>query len=329
MDREFLPPNMKKLLNLVGLFILSISTIVAVQIATINQSLANPEATTTTTPASFDLSKAFFLGVIQGITEFLPISSTAHLKVIPVVLGWGDPGVATTAIIQLGSIVAVLWYFRKDIMEISTGMVKAVKARDYQSLDFRLALGIFLGTLPIVIGGLCLKIFVPDYDNSILRSLGAIATANILMSLLLALAETIGNNKRLFENLKVTDGIFMGIAQAFALIPGVSRSGSTMTAGLFMNLQRATAARFSFLLGIPSITLAGLVELKDVLQQGVASDQLLYLGVGTLSALVFSYLSIAWLLRYLQTQNTWIFVWYRLIFGLSLIGGITIGNLQG
>lgn len=319
---------MKKVLNFAGLFILVISTIFAVQIATINPSIANPDATATTTPASFDLSKAFFLGLIQGVTEFLPISSTAHLKVIPVVLGWGDPGSATTAIIQLGSIVAVLWYFRKDIIEISTGMVKAVKTRDYQSFDFRLALGIFLGTLPIVIGGLYLKIFVPDYDNSILRSLGAIAAASIFMSLLLALAETIGTNKRLFEQLKVTDGIAMGIAQALALIPGVSRSGSTMTAGLFMNLQRATAARFSFLLGIPSITLAGLVELKDVLQEGVASDQLLYLAVGTLSALVFSYLSIAWLLRYLQTQNTWIFVWYRLIFGLSLIGGITLGNLQ-
>jgi len=319
---------MKKVLNFAGLFILVISTIFAVQIATINPSIANPDATATTTPASFDLSKAFFLGLIQGVTEFLPISSTAHLKVIPVVLGWGDPGSATTAIIQLGSIVAVLWYFRNDIIEISTGMVKAVKTRDYQSFDFRLALGIFLGTLPIIIGGLYLKIFVPDYDNSILRSLGAIAAASIFMSLLLALAETVGTNKRLFEQLKVTDGIAMGIAQALALIPGVSRSGSTMTAGLFMNLQRATAARFSFLLGIPSITLAGLVELKDVLQEGVASDQLLYLAVGTLSALVFSYLSIAWLLRYLQTQNTWIFVWYRLIFGLSLIGGITLGNLQ-
>lgn len=319
---------MKKVLNYAGFFILSISLGLSLQIATINSSLANPDATVTPTKSEFDLFQAVMLGMIQGITEFLPISSTAHLKVLPVVLGWGDPGVAATAIIQLGSIVAVLWYFWSDLKQITTGMITAVKTKDYQSLDFRLALGIILGSLPIVIGGLCLKIFVPNYENSILRSMGAIAGASIVMSLLLALAETIGSNKRLFEQLKISDGIFMGVAQAMALIPGVSRSGSTMTAGLFMNLQRATAARFSFLLGIPSITLAGLVELKDVLQQGVARDQLLYLGVGVISALVFSYLSIAWLLRYLQTQNTWIFVWYRLIFGLSIVAGLTIGNLK-
>ena len=319
---------MKKVLNYAGVFILGVILILSVQIATISPSLANPNATVTPTQTHFDLFQAVVLGMVQGLTEFLPISSTAHLKVVPVVLGWGDPGSAVTAIIQLGSIVAVLSYFRQDIVQITTGMIKAIKIKDYQSFDFRLALGIFIGTLPIVIGGLYIKLFVPNYDNSILRSLGAIAAASIFMSLLLALAETIGSNKRIFEQLKITDGLVMGLAQAMALIPGVSRSGSTITAGLFMNLQRATAARFSFLLGIPSITLAGLVELKDVLKQGIASDQLLYLGVGVLSALVFSYLSIAWLLRYLQTQNTWIFVWYRLIFGLAIVAGLTIGNLK-
>ncbi len=212
--------------------------------------------------SQFNFFQAAVLGMVQGLTEFLPISSTAHLKAVPVALGWGDPGVTFTAVIQLGSIAAVLWYFWADLTQIATGTIKALQNSDYQSQDFRLTVGIAIGTLPIVICGLLLKVFVPDLDNSPLRSMTAIALASIVMALLLALAEYLGSHKRNFEQLRKRDGILMGLAQTLALIPGVSRSGSTITAGLFVNLERATAARFSFLLGIPAITLAGLVELK-------------------------------------------------------------------
>lgn len=281
------------------------------------------------TPTSqLNLFQAVILGMIQGLTEFLPISSTAHLKVVPVVLGWGDPGVAYTAVIQLGSIAAVLWYFWRDLTQITKGSLKAIARSNYDSNEFRIGLGIILGTIPIVIFGLLIKILIPDFDNSPLRSLAAIALASIVMSLFLALAERIGQRKRDFDNLTISDGLWMGLAQSLALIPGVSRSGSTLTAGLFTGLERATAARFSFLLGIPAITLAGLVEFKDVLDAGVGSAGLIPLVVGVISAAVFSYVAIAWLLRYLQTHNTWIFIWYRLVFGVAILGAIAIGWLQ-
>jgi len=272
--------------------------------------------------------QALVLGMVQGLTEFLPISSTAHLKVVPVVLGWGDPGVAFTAVIQLGSIAAVLWYFWSDLRQITTGAIIAIARSDYRSNDFRLALGIVLGTIPIVIFGLLIKVLIPDFDNSPVRSLAAIAVASIAMSLLLGLAEQVGKRKRNFDNLGIKDGVLMGLAQALALIPGVSRSGSTLTAGLFMGLERAAAARFSFLLGIPAITLAGLVELKDALDEGLGNEGMISLVVGTISAAVFSYAAIAWLLRYLQTKNTWIFIWYRLAFGVAILGAIFSGLLK-
>jgi undecaprenyl-diphosphatase len=272
--------------------------------------------------------QAIVLGFVQGITEFLPISSTAHLKVVPVALGWGDPGVAFTAIIQLGSIAAVLWYFWGDLSRIVKGAVGAIAIKDYNNYDLRLSLGIILGTIPIVFLGLLIKIFVPDFDNSPIRSLGAIAIASIAMSVLLGLAEKLGKRQRDFEHLTMQDGLLMGLAQSLALIPGVSRSGSTLTSGLFMSLQRETAARFSFLLGIPAITLAGLVELKDVLGAGLGDGAIIPLIAGVISATIFSYIAIAGLLRFLKTQSTWVFIWYRLAFGVAILGAISAGFLK-
>ena len=284
-------------------------------------------------PKSADVTQmnvfqSLILGLVQGATEFLPISSTAHLKVVPVVLGWGDPGVAYTAVIQLGSIAAVLWYFWGDLRQITTGSVRAIASSNYRSNEFRLACGIVLGTIPIVFFGLLIKIFVPDFDSSPVRNLSAIAIVSIVMSLLLGLAEKLGKRKRQFEDLNVIDGVLMGLAQSLALIPGVSRSGSTLTSGLFLGLERAAAARFSFLLGIPAITLAGLVELKSALEIGLDSSAILSIVVGVISSAVFSYIAIAWLLRYLQTKNTWIFVWYRLAFGVAILGAIFAGVLE-
>ena len=274
-----------------------------------------------------NIFQAFILGMVQGLTEFIPISSTAHLKAIPVALGWGDPGVTFTAIIQLGSIVAVLWYFLQDLTNLAVGVNKAIQTKNYQSQEFKIITGILIGTIPIVIFGLSLKIFVPDLDNSAFRSMTTIAIASIVMALLLGVAEKVSNNNRNFDSLSTKDGILIGFAQSLALIPGVSRSGSTITAGLFLNSERATAARFSFLLGIPAITLAGLVELKEVFGGSATNIGILPLIIGLLSSGIFSYLSIAWLIRYLQRKNTWVFVWYRLVFGVVILASVMAGKI--
>jgi undecaprenyl-diphosphatase len=232
------------------------------------------------------------------------------------VLGWGDPGVAFTAVIQLGSIGAVVGYFWQDLRQITLGSLQAVQLKKYRTPEFRLALGIGLGTVPIVIAGLAIKKFIPDFDNSPLRSLGAIATASIVMALLLAGAEVVGKRKRNFQHLRMNDGLAMGLAQTLALIPGVSRSGVTLTAGLFMDMDRQSATRFSFLLGIPAITLAGIVEAIG-LTKGIDTDWMRLI-VGLISSTIFSYGAIAWLLKFFQTHSSWWFVWYRLAFGISI-----------
>jgi len=261
---------------------------------------------------------ALVLGVVQGLTEFLPISSTAHLKVVPVLLGWGDPGVAVTAVIQLGSIAAVLAYFREDLAEVLRGITRAYRSGQWSDPQARLGVAIALGTLPILVAGLLLKKFVPDYDASPLRSMTSIGVVSIVMALLLALAEVVGRRRRTLAQVLPRDGVLVGLAQALALVPGVSRSGSTLTASLFDGWQRAAAARFSFLLGIPAITLAGLVELKGALEAPANGGPLPML-VGIFSAAVVSWLAIAWLLRYLQNHGTWVFVAYRLLFGLVIL----------
>ncbi|AUC61345.1 undecaprenyl-diphosphatase UppP [Cyanobacterium sp. HL-69] len=284
-------------------------------------SVAQNSVVETNTP-SLNFIQAVFLGFVQGATEFLPISSSAHLKVVPMALGWGDPGVAFTAIIQLGSILAVIWYFWQDLKNLTMGMIKAWRTKNYDTHEFKIGTGIIVGTIPICVVGLAIKAFVDDFDGSAVRGLSAIALASIIMSILLAMAEKFCHPKRTFDDLSIKDGILMGLAETLALIPGVSRSGSTITAGLFINLERSTAARFSFLLGIPAITIAGLVELKDVLALNLTNESIMPLVVGTISSAIFSYLAIAWLIRFLQKQKTWIFVWYRLVFGLIILGVI-------
>ncbi|HEY9816660.1 MAG TPA: undecaprenyl-diphosphate phosphatase [Candidatus Obscuribacterales bacterium] len=281
-------------------------------------------------PAIADLSiiQSMVLGVVQGLTEFLPISSTAHIKVVPVALGWGDPGVAFTAFIQLGSILSILWYFWGDLSQVVVGTLRAIRTSNYDSTDFRIGLGILVGTIPIVIGGLALKILVPNFDNSPLRSMAAIAFASIVMSLLLAWAEYQGNRKRTYEDLSTRDGILMGLAQTLALMPGVSRSGSTLTAGLLIGLNRPAAARFSFLLGVPAITLAGVVGLRDLIDVGFEGTSIAALIAGFITATISSYLAIAWLLNFLKKHSTWVFVWYRLGFGVIILGSIWMGLVE-
>ena len=189
-----------------------------------------------------------------------------------------------------------------------------------------MAVGIAVGSIPIILFGLLLTIYEPAFYENTLRSMTSIAIVSIVMAILLALAESVGNQKRTFKDLTVKDGILIGIAQAFALVPGTSRSGSTMTAGLFSNLDRETAARYSFLLGIPSISAAGLVGLKDLISpvEG-AGISWLPLVAGLMSSAIFSYLAIAWLLEFLKRRSTWVFVWYRLAFGVFILVAVSQG----
>ena len=258
------------------------------------------------------------LGVVQGLTEFLPISSTAHLKVVPVLLGWGDPGVAVTAVIQLGSIAAVIGFFREDLKQVMGASWQAWRSGQWTTPEARLGQAILWGTLPILVAGLGIKLFVPNFDESPLRSLTSIGVVSIVMGLLLGLAERWGSRRRVLSDVVVRDGWLVGLAQTLALIPGVSRSGSTLTAALFDGWKRSEAARFSFLLGIPAISLAGLVELKDAFS-APATGGALPLLVGIISSAVVSWLAIAWLLRFLQNHSTWWFVGYRVFFGLGVI----------
>lgn len=271
------------------------------------------------------LFQAFVLGIIQGLTEFLPISSTAHLEVFTQALHWesvgGKPFIAT---IQFGSIVAVLIYFWKDITTIITGGLAAIQQKDWQREEWKIIVGIAVGTLPILVGGLLLKQALND-EQSTINSMTVIACTSIGMSLLLGLAEKIGTRKRNFDNLEIRDGILMGLGQMLALVPGASRSGSTLTAGLFLGLERATAARFSFLLGIPAL---GIATLYEFFKYALGKIDIAVVIVGTLSAFVFSYVSIAWLLGYLQRKNTWIFVWYRLAFGAAILAAVATQVLK-
>ena len=260
----------------------------------------------------------FVLGVVQGLTEFLPISSTAHLKIVPVLAGWGDPGVSVTAVIQLGSIVAVIAYFRKDLAGVLRGISGALLRGQWREPEARLGIAMAIGTLPILFAGLAIKLYWPGYETSPLRSVPAIAGVSILMALLLALAERLGPRSKLLDQVQGRDGLVVGLAQVLALIPGVSRSGSTLTASLFDSWKRPDAARFSFLLGIPAITIAGLVELKDAFSEPSAGGVLPLL-VGIVSAAVVSWLAIDWLLKFLQRHSTWVFVIYRLLFGIRLL----------
>lgn len=262
--------------------------------------------------------EAVVLGVVQGLSEFLPISSTAHLRVVPALLGWPDPGVAYSAVIQLGSVLAVLAYFCKDLWAIFSGSVTAIKSKDLENHDLRLLFAIMLGTVPICLVGLALKKMIEDPEGPF-RSLIVIGCASIFMGIVLFIAEKMAKKRRTIADLGVRDGLIVGLGQCLALIPGCSRSGSTLTTALFMDMKREDAARFSFLLGIPAIVLSGLMELKDMLETGLGESGMMSLGVGLLVSAIVSYAAIWWLLKYLQNHSTVAFVIYRLIFGVSVI----------
>ncbi len=274
--------------------------------------------------------QAFVLGIVQGLTEFLPISSTAHLQIFTKVFGWEVVGTKPFVVtIQFGSVIAVVLYFWTDISRLLTQSLRAVQQKNWQQEEFRLLLGIAVGTLPALIGGFLLKSKISD-EQSVINSATTIALASIVMALLLGAAERFGSRTRSFEKLRIGDALLVGLGQMLALVPGVSRSGSTLTAALFLGLERQTAARFSFLLGIPTLTIATVYSfIKSLKDSGGGSTDIALVVVGTVSAFIFSYLSIAWLMRFLQTQSTWIFVAYRLLFGTAILAAIYIGGWKG
>lgn len=276
---------------------------------------------------SLSLIQAIVIGIVQGLTEFLPISSTAHVKIVPVILGWGDPGVTFTAIVQLGSIVAIVGYFWSDIRQLLVGVQQAIAEKNYQAPDFRVAMGIAIGTIPIVVLGLLVKFGLRETYETFARSSLVIALTSIGLAIFLGIAEVVGTRKRGYDEVGQRDGIGMGLAQALALIPGVSRSGSTITAGLFMGLDRPTAARFSLLMGIPAILISGLAELNELFepQSTVGAAAAI---AGVIASAISSYLAVYWLIRFLKDHTTWIFVFYRIGFGLAILWGILSGRLS-
>jgi undecaprenyl-diphosphatase len=261
--------------------------------------------------------QGFILGIVQGVTEFLPISSTAHLIIFRDVLHWDAWKKEAVDAIQLGSVFAVLMYFWTDIRSIFEGAWLAFQRKEWQRYEWKMFVGIAVGTLPALLGGLGLKILKIKLESPLM-----IACMSIVMATLLGLAEKVGSRKRGFEDVEVKDGILVGLGQMISLLPGASRSGSTLTTALFIGLQRQTAARFSFLLGLPTLAIATVVQAKDVLQ---VPNMFLPLIVGIISTFIFSYLSIAWLLKFLQRNSNWIFVWYRLAFGTAILIAIAQG----
>ncbi|MFN8151654.1 MAG: undecaprenyl-diphosphate phosphatase [Solirubrobacterales bacterium] len=267
--------------------------------------------------------EAIILGIVQGLTEFLPISSSGHLRIVPALLGWEDPGTAFTAVVQLGTMAAVLIYFRKDLWRIARAWVHEIKLPyRRRSTDANLGWFIVLGTIPISICGLVFK----DQIESGARDLYVIGSMLIAFSFVMMLAEAVGKRQREIESMGPRDGFLIGCAQALALIPGVSRSGATISAGLLLNFDRAAAARYSFLLSVPAVVLSGLFELRDI--GGGDSASVWATIVATIAAFVSGYAAIAWLLRYLAHHTLGIFVAYRIPLGILVIALAASGSIS-
>ena len=266
--------------------------------------------------------QAIVEGIVQGLTEFLPISSSGHLRIVPAFFGWDDPGAAFTAVIQLGTMAAVLLYFRADLWRIAVAWLRSLRDPDVRSdLDARMGWYIILGTIPIAVLGLAFK----DPIETKFRNLELIGTTLIVFGLVMLAAEAAGRRDRPLREITRRDGFLIGCAQALALVPGVSRSGATISAGLFLDFDRAAAARYSFLLSVPAVVLSGLFELRH------AGEGNLPIGatvIATLLAFVTGYASIAFLLRYLARHSIVVFVGYRVVLGAFVIALAASGAIS-
>ncbi|WP_435768740.1 undecaprenyl-diphosphate phosphatase [Nocardioides sp. SYSU DS0651] len=271
-----------------------------------------------------DFLQAVFLGILQGLTEFLPISSSAHLRIFPELFGWGDPGAAFTAVIQIGTELAVLLYFRKDIWRIASTWTRSLVKPEYRGhVDARLGWYVIVGSLPIVILGVLLK----DVIESDFRNLWIIGVTLIVLGVVLGIADRRGRNDRQIKQLTLRHALLMGGAQAMALVPGVSRSGATLSMGRILGYDREAATRFAFLLAIPAVVGAGIFELQEIPHGG--NDY----GWGptitaTVVSFVVGYAAIAWLLRYVTTHSYAPFVIYRVLLGSGVLVLLGLGVLS-
>ena len=267
----------------------------------------------------FNCLQSFLFGIIQGVTEFLPISSTAHLKVIPYLLRWNDPGASITASLQLGSAFAIIFYFRDEISVIIKSFSSSFTHRKFlKDENTKLATFILTANIPIFIFGLLIKLFWPGFSDSHFRGLFSIAIVSIIMSLLLALSEVYGERKKSFSDIQLRDIVLLGFSQSLAIFPGVSRSGVTLTSALFSGIERSTAARLSFLVGIPAISVSGFVELLTIYRTSSLIDILPTI-IGIISSFLSSIIAIDLLIKFLAKNNTFIFVYYRLAFGVFIL----------
>ncbi len=280
-----------------------------------------------------EIWQAIVLGIVQGLTEFLPISSSAHLIIFPWLLDWETPGLSFDASLHLGTLVAVLVYFRQEIGRMIAAIPHAlsnpvgllldkVEAPSERDLDARMGLLIVVATLPGLVAGLLLESRIDEFfhtDDASGRAIGVIATMMIVVGLVMLAAERVGRRNLTVPGMRWKDAAVIGAAQAVALIPGTSRSGATISAGLFRGLTRADAARFSFLAGMPLVMGAGLKSLFDVIGEGMTGHDVALFVSGAVSAGIVGFLAISGLLRYLATRSTLVFVVYRIIFGLILL----------
>ncbi|WP_371833869.1 undecaprenyl-diphosphate phosphatase [Rhodococcoides yunnanense] len=262
--------------------------------------------------------QAIILGAVQGLTEFLPISSSGHLRIVSGVFWNEDAGASFTAVTQLGTEAAVLLFFWRDIVRIVKAWFVGLTKKDERGLDYRMGWYVIIATIPIGVLGLLFK----DQIRTGARNLYLIAFMLIAFAIVIAVAEKVGRKERPIEKLTTRDGIVMGLAQCLALVPGVSRSGATTSAGLFLGLEREAAVRFSFLLAIPAVTASGLFSLPDAFEPvgtGLAASgpQLL---LATVIAFGLGYASIAWLLKFVANHSLYWFVGYRIVLGVVVLG---------
>jgi len=257
----------------------------------------------------------FLYGLIQGLTEFIPVSSTAHLKVISLLLGINDPGSSLSAIIQLGSILALFWYFRKDIFKLRS---QATNNLLYYFLKQRLLRSILIGTIPIVLLGGSIKLFAPYFFEKILRSNISIALVSFLMAIFMYIAELSKKGSKNLKNHNYSDSFLIGLSQAFAIFPGISRSGVTISTALVSGWERVDAAKFSFILGIPAISIAAIVELISSFDE-FSSFSFFPLVFGFITTFISSLIAIYFLLKYFSSNGLKLFIMYRIVFGVLIL----------
>jgi undecaprenyl-diphosphatase len=276
--------------------------------------------------AALGFAKVAVLGVLQGITELLPISSTAHMRLVPAFLGWQDPGSAFSAAMQLAALAAVVSYFWSDARALAVNSLAAVAQRNLRDRSLRFSIWIVLATIPIGVAGLLASKLL-NSCNSPIRGITVIGWACVAMALLLGIAEIAARHKRTIENASLTDAMLVGLAQVGALIPGVSRSGSTLTAALALGFAREEAARLSFLLGLPAIALAGIKELWELYKVHLNAHAWSILIVGLVVASVSAFFAIWSLMRVLERFSSWPFVVYRFALGVLILAGAMAGWL--